>query len=236
MRRLMMLFAALPALAFAGPMDPAPAAAASNIPGVYQKYAPPPTRVPTPNTQGASVAHFEMHKDTMALALKAGAAVPLGDLAKNNTAGWSAGLDVVYGASALVDAAFGLSYASMPYKLTVSAQPQTSLGLGVRAILKALQDRKLSVNFSGGMGYYFENVAVDVDKGPDPANPNLRLTEPGYKSAGGMGFLLGAAVNFQFTPNFAAAVTADAVQVSLGGGTSDTPLYLTPNLTVSYTF
>lgn len=234
--RLISLILALVSANLMAADQPGTAAAPSNLPGVYRQFTPPPTAVPTPVPSGIGTVRYVVHKDTMALALRGGAAVPLGDLSKYAQTGYSAGLGLIYGASNLIDVAFELDYAAMPYKLTVSAQPMTSTGIGVKAILKALSDQKLGVYFDGGMGYYFVNVAVDVDKGPSPLNPAIRLTEPGYKSSGGMGFNLGMIINYQFTPNFAASLSADATQISLSGGTSDTPLFLTPSLNIAYTF
>jgi hypothetical protein len=137
-----------------------------------------------------------------------------------------------------VDAAFGLSYASMPYKLTSAAQPQTSMGIGVKALVKVLKDRKLNVSAEGGMGYYLQNVAVEVDKEPKQVDPvtGLNLTEVKYQNSGGIGFVLGLSAAFQFTPNFSVGASANATQVSLGGGTKDTPLFLIPSLNLTYTF
>jgi hypothetical protein len=237
MRLIVALVAIVAGRAYAGPMDGQPAPSPYNANGVYQPYRPMATAVPTPApSYGISAAHYEVYQDTLSVDLKVGAALPMGDLAANNNTGWSGGLGLVYGASSLVDGAFELSYASMPYKLTVSAQPQTSMGIGVKAILKLLHDQQLSVNVEGGLGYYFEHVAVDEDAGPSPVNPAIRLTVPGYKDSNGMGFSLGLAIQYQVTPHFAVQALADATQVNLDGGTGDTPLYMTPSLNFKYTF
>jgi hypothetical protein len=237
MRLALVLFCLSAAAAYAGPMDTPATASPYNANGVYQPYRPAATPSPTPvQSYGISAAHYEVYKDTMSVDLKLGVALPMGDLAANNNTGWSGGLGLVYGASSLVDGAFEISYASMPYKLTVSAEPQTSLGVGVKAILKVLKDQQLSVNIEGGLGYYFEHVAVDEDAGPSPINPAIRLTVPGYKDSSGMGFTLGLAICYQWTPNFAVQAVADATQVNLDGGTGDTPLYMTPSLNLKYTF
>lgn len=236
MRLLFALLLLSAAPAFADSFDAPVASSPANVPGLYQKLTPPPTAVPTPlpgNTISATV--VEMHQDTMSLAIEGGAALPLGDMAKYNTAGYSVGLDLIYGASAIVDGAFFMSYASMPYSLTTAAQPQTSTGLGVKAIIKVLHDQKLSINVDGGIGYYFVNVATNPQIGIDPKT-QLPILGTVYQTQGGVGFDLGLEAALHFTPKFAASLKVEAVQVSLDGGTGTTSQYVMPSVGITYTF
>jgi hypothetical protein len=218
---------------------------AAALPGVYQAYTPPPTAVPTPAAAPAAAERamrISLHKDTMSLDLRGGGAVPLGDMAKVSNAGWSAGGELVYGASELVQVAFFVDYASIPYKLTTAAKPQTSLGIGLKALVDFFPKSKFLLGISGGLGYFNENYAtspvrLDALGQPvvDPAT-NEALHDTVYKAGGGMGFELGAMLGMKFTPHFATVVRLDAVQVSLSGGTGDTPQFLMPTLNLLYTF
>jgi hypothetical protein len=215
------------------------------LPGVYRNYAPPRTPQPTPQAD-LSVSHIEVHQDSLSIDFKGGAALPMGDLAKSNGAGFSAGMDLIYGASSVVDGAFSLSYASMPYlplQASSSADlpstpssPQTSIGLGLKAIVKLMQDTKLAVSVDGGLGYYFENVATAKQINGAVDSNNLPILTTVYESSGGIGFTLGLQAAYKFTPSFNAFLSADVTQVSLNGGTGDTPLYLSPSLGITYTF
>jgi hypothetical protein len=205
----------------------------SNVPGLYRRAALP-TPVPTP-MDSLSVTHIEMTQDNMSIAVDVGAAMPLGTMAKNNSTGLNAGLDVIFGVSPLVDLAFSMSYASMPYSLTTAAQPQTATGLGVKALLKVYDDRKLFVDIDGGIGYYFVNSATDQSIGTD-SKTQLPIYGTVYQSEGGLGFNLGLKADYRMTPNLSAFGQVDLVQISLNGGTGATPLFLTPSLGISYMF
>lgn len=203
----------------------------ASLPGLYQRATPAPTPLATPDLNAT---HIQLFTPSTYLDLRGGLANPLGNTSNFNASGWSLAGDLVYHASQLVDIGFTVSYASMPYSLTTAAQPLTSMGLGLRAIVNLMSQGDLHFSVDGGMGYYFEDAATVEQVGT--TSLGLPINQTVYQSAGGIGFNLGANLSYYFTPKFSVLASADVISVSQNGGTGTNTLYITPDVGVSYTF
>ena len=214
---------------------PGTSAPASNaLPGVYKAYTPPPTPAPAPGERGPQITHVSLAPPDMALSLRGGATMPLGDTAKFNTAGPSGGLDFIYQASDDMGLDAYIDYAGMPYKDSAASQALGIFGGGFRFAYTFFNLEGVRPFARLGVGYYFATRATEVLKGYTPLGKPITALE--YQGASGMGFTGGLGGGYAINDRWEAQLSLDVTSIGLAGGTGDNFLYATPALGIAFTF
>jgi hypothetical protein len=205
------------------PGGPAPVSAPTPAPRTpYQQYLPAPTKSPTP---AADVARITIHGDSFSFVAQGGLAIPFGDYSTNYKTGGGGGVEAIYNSSSDMGFSIYAEYNSVPYSLTMVAQPFTSTGLGVRVLYEFYNLEDMKPFIEGGIGVYFVNRAAQSSDG------SVQLVQ-----GAGLGFNGGVGAIYYFNKKFGARAVINVTSVGLDGGTGENILYVGPSFGMIYTF
>jgi hypothetical protein len=156
---------------------------------------------------------------------RGGIAFPLEPLANNVNLSWNAGLSARKGFDREMSAGGGLTYVTMPYKVTDAAQPFSAFIInGEFVFAPYLPDFFVWPYIKAGVGLFL----VKYTAGGEP---------PDYASVGkeetAFGIILGGGVNYPLTNEVAANLEILYNQASIQGGQGDNYNFFTFNVGVT---
>jgi hypothetical protein len=197
------------------------------------------TAVPTPLPTPTMVAEMKgpsnkvrLIDPSWAIALKAGAVLPLGDLATYNQAGPAGGLDLYYHVNTSFSADFFTSYSSQAYKVGGGGQPLSNIGLGVKLLYNVAEIDGVVWYAGGGMAGYYNQRTKQVLR--QPVLNNTPVFDPEADSSFGLGVLGVLGGRYTGQSGWGLLLELNLVSVNLAGGTSDSLLLAQPVLGLSY--
>lgn len=222
--------AAVPAASAA---RPTPAATETPMPSLYKPYATP-EGMATPEPSNAPHYHVGKSGD-WGLALRGGAAMPLGGLSTDNSSGGAGGLDVIYRPADKVSVCLEAMAASMPYTTAGGggASPMDDFGGAVKLELEVFRVEALSAWLGFGAGYEICSRTEQV--------PNLPEVYPvtfhgEAQTVSGLALLGVVGAGYDFDEHWSLGAEVQVLNLSLQGGTSDDQLVAVPTLGLKYMF
>ena len=192
---------------------------------------PTPTAVPFVERKGRSDI-IRLVDPSWAIALKAGASLPLGDLAQFNQPGPATSLDLLYHADASFSVDSFLSYASQASKVAGTSQPLTNIGLGVKLLYNIAEIDGVTWYAGAGVGAYYDQRSKQVLL--QPVLNNTPQYNPEADSSFGLGVLGALGGRYQGVSGWGFMLEINLVGINLAGGTSDSLLLAQPMIGVSY--
>lgn len=213
---------------------PYPTAAPTAVPtySPYKAYVAP-TPAPTPADPSVKVAKLSFYKPRWGLSLKGGGAVPLGDLTLYNTSGPAAGLSLLYLPTESMTVDLFTHYSSQGYKFGGGASALTIAGGGIKLAWEIMRVEALSAFAGAGAGYMAvqrtQQVPVTDSLGVQlkDAGGNL-VWSPTTQSTGGIALLFCFGIGYDFNRHWGLVLDLNVMNLSLGGGTSDSLMIAQP--------
>jgi hypothetical protein len=166
--------------------------------------------------------------------LKAGAALPLGNLSSYAQPGPVLSLDGIYQASSDFDLDVFLTYSSQAYSVAWGAQALNNLGLGLKLLYHLGEQNGVRWYAGAGLAAYDDQRSLEVVH--QPVIGGVATYDPSPSSSVGLGVLGTLGGRYAFNPHLSLAAELNLVSISLAGGTADNLLLAEPLLGLNYLF
>jgi hypothetical protein len=194
-----------------------------------------PLRTPTPAAfvpMPGPESHVSLVDPSWAVAVKAGGALPLGDLATFNESGPGADLDLYYRADASFRVDVFANYFDLAYRQGGGDQPLSAAGLGVKLLYDLGDVQGVIWYLGGGMGGYDVQRTQQVLQ--VPVLNNTPAYTPTPNSSVGLGILGVLGGSYDFGNGWGMMVEINVLNINLAGGTSGNMLLAQPVIGLSY--
>ena len=225
---------------YAAPLSPtaapypyaAPTAVRTAVPSIYKPYVAP-APAPTPNDASVKTTTVSFYKPRWGLGLQGGGAVPLGDLTLYNTSGGAGSFSLLYLPTETITVDVFASYSTQPYKFGGGASALNMMGGGMKLEFELMRVEALSAFAGAGAGYLAVQRTQQVMVGSLAGLPVYAATT---QNTGGIALLFCFGIGYDFSSHWGLLLDLNVINVSLGGGTSDSLMIAQPNVGLKYTF
>lgn len=212
-------------------------AAAGTSPSAEAVVTAAPTPVPTPTAKPfvpmkGPEKGIKVVAARWAMAVKLGAAVPMGDLGLYNNTGPAANLDLYYHADESISIDTFASYSRQSYKAG-DTQPLDNIGLGVKMLYNFTNLSGVIWYAGAGLAGYYDQRTKQVIA--DVVNDKA-IFAPTYDSSAGLGVLGVFGARYEYENGLGLILEMNVANINLAGGTSDSILLGQPLLGLSYSF
>jgi hypothetical protein len=205
-----------------------------------------PAARPTPAPQTGPILHVGNFSPFWSAALRLGAGLPLGDMAKFNGVGAGGQADVFYQAAPATALDVFAGYTGMPATAlpahtsavfyTGAPQPITVLDLGLKGLWQFYDVDAARFFVDGGVGYVSLNRTKETAAIGVPGPGETTWTEGSGPSISGLLLTAGLGITYELIPSLKLLGEVDFNAVDLSGGTGDMPQYAQPSVGLQYDF
>lgn len=188
---------------------------------------------PSPTPIPADAKWVAFFKPYWSLGLKAGAALPLGELSTYNGSGGLGGADLLYQGTRQVGTDFFFLYSTQPYKVGGGATPLNNTGIGVRLLYEVMRVEALNAWVGAGGGYFLTQRTRQVLVEPVTTPPSYQAAG---QNSGGFGLVFCFGTSYMMTRTLALTLDVSLANVALAGGTADNIALGLPSIGLRYDF
>jgi hypothetical protein len=183
----------------------------------------------------ADAPHVDMAaKPRWSTELKAGVALPLGNLSSYAQPGPVLSLDGLYQASSDFDLDVFLAGSSQAYSVAWGAQALNNLGLGLKLLYHLGEQNGVRWYAGAGLAAYYDQRSLEVVH--QPVVGGVATYDPTPNSSFGLGVLGTLGGRYAFNPHLSLSAELNIISISLAGGTADTLLLAEPLAGLNYLF